>query len=61
MIVNERRGRLNDNSVESLVVLREAYLNEMWPKCNIIASSDNHHNQPAQLQELVSMASIAES
>jgi hypothetical protein len=36
-------------------------LNEMWPKCNIIVSSDNQHNQSAQLQESVSMASIVES
>jgi hypothetical protein len=29
IIVNERRSRLSESSVESLIVLREAYLNEM--------------------------------
>jgi hypothetical protein len=58
MIVNERRGRLSENSVESLIVLREAYLNEMWPKCNTSDSPEDHSNQ--QLQESISMTSIAD-
>jgi hAT family C-terminal dimerisation region len=59
-IVNERRGRLSDQSVESLVVLREAYLNEMWPKCNLSNSPEDNQSEQPQLHESVSMASIAD-
>ena len=31
MIVSERRNRLSAQSVESLVVLREAFINGQWP------------------------------
>ena len=33
MIVNEKRSRLNESSIESLIVLPEAYLNKIWPAC----------------------------
>ncbi len=58
IIVNERRGRLSESSVESLIVLREAYLNEMWPKYNNSDPPEDHYNQ--QLQESISMTSITE-
>ncbi len=58
IIVNERRGRLSESSVESLIVLREEYLNEMWPQCNTSDPPEDHYNQ--QLQESISMTSIAE-
>jgi hypothetical protein len=61
MYFGERRSRLSDKSVESLVVLREAYLNEMWPKCNVNDSPESHQERQSQLQESVSMASIADS
>ncbi len=40
-----RMSGLNEDSVESLIVLREAYLNEMWPKCNTIDPPEDHYNQ----------------
>ena len=61
VIVNERRSRLSHKSVKSLVVLREAYLNEMWPKRSVNDSPENHQDQKSQLQESVSIASIADS
>jgi len=48
IIVNERRDRLTESSVKSLVVLREAYLNNMWPKCNSSGTLGNHHDQQQQ-------------
>lgn len=59
-IVSESRSRLSDTSVESLVVLREAYLNEMWPKYYANGPAGNYHERQSQLQESVSMASIAD-
>jgi hypothetical protein len=44
VIVNEKRGRLSESSVESLIVLREAYLNKMWPKCNTSGTLGNDHD-----------------
>ncbi len=47
-IVNEKGGRLSNSSVESLIVLREAYLNDMWPKCSNSSTSENHQKQQQQ-------------
>ena len=31
-VINEKRSRLDPEAVESLTVLEEAQLNELWPK-----------------------------
>ncbi|CAF4447016.1 unnamed protein product, partial [Rotaria sp. Silwood2] len=36
------------SSVESLIVLREAYVNKMWPKCNTSAALVNRDDQEQQ-------------
>ncbi|CAF2371449.1 unnamed protein product [Rotaria sp. Silwood2] len=48
VIVNEKRGCLSESSVESLIVLREAYVNKMWPKCNTSAALVNRDDQEQQ-------------
>ena len=37
-IVAEKRSRLSPQSVESLVVLREAYINGQWPETDVAAA-----------------------
>jgi hypothetical protein len=61
MYFGKRRSRLCEKSVVTLVVLREAYLNEMWPKCSVNDSPESHQERQSQLQESVSIASIADS
>ncbi|CAF4514884.1 unnamed protein product [Rotaria sp. Silwood2] len=48
VIVNEKRGCLSESSVGSSIVLREAYVNKMWPKCNTSAALVNRDDQEQQ-------------
>jgi hypothetical protein len=39
-------------------VLREAYLNQMWPKCHKTNPPEDNFNEQIQIHESVSMTSI---
>jgi hypothetical protein len=41
LIVAENRSRLSPQSVESLIVLREAFINNQWPETQATNASDN--------------------
>ena len=59
MIVNEKRSRLNESSVESLIVLREAYLNQMWPACksNTQKESGDEEDQSTSSMDTINLVS----
>ena len=47
LIVAENRSRLCPQSVESLIVLREAFINNQWPETQV---SSVRNNTPAELE-----------
>ena len=42
MIVSEKRSRASSDTVESLIVLRECFINNQWPDSNVGVNAETN-------------------